>query len=68
MRSRGCCVLGAADSGGFEFDGRGCVGGELCSAEYWVRHVREPVRFADGVRWLVEQGVGGFSSSAPMVC
>ncbi|WP_425587173.1 type I polyketide synthase, partial [Streptomyces violaceusniger] len=27
----------------------------LCSAEYWVRHVRETVRFADGVKSLADQ-------------
>nr|WP_325114272.1 SDR family NAD(P)-dependent oxidoreductase [Streptomyces sp. GMR22] len=29
----------------------------LCSAEYWVRHVRETVRFADGMAALAEAGV-----------
>ncbi|WP_159056405.1 type I polyketide synthase, partial [Streptomyces sp. DSM 15324] len=31
--------------------------GELCAAGYWVAHVRQPVRFADDVRRLHEQGV-----------
>ncbi|MFJ2774484.1 SDR family NAD(P)-dependent oxidoreductase, partial [Streptomyces sp. NPDC087300] len=30
---------------------------ELASPEHWVRHVRRPVRFADGVTALVAQGV-----------
>ena len=38
---------------------------EICSAEYWVGHVREPVRFCDGVRWLEAQGVSSFLELGP---
>ena len=38
---------------------------EICTPEYWVRHVRETVRFADGIGWLVAQGVGGFLEVGP---
>jgi acyl transferase domain-containing protein len=39
--------------------------GELCSADYWVRHVRQTVNFLDGVRWLEEHGVDRFLELGP---
>jgi polyketide synthase 12 len=45
--------------------GRVTTGGELCTAEYWVRQVRETVRFADGVRWVADRGVGSFLELGP---
>jgi amino acid adenylation domain-containing protein len=41
------------------------AGDELASAAYWTRQIRATVRFADGVRWLADQGVQRFIELGP---
>ncbi|MFG2342446.1 SDR family NAD(P)-dependent oxidoreductase, partial [Streptomyces yangpuensis] len=41
------------------------AGQELCSAEYWVRHVRGTVRFADGLNALRASGAATFLELGP---
>ncbi|MDQ2958087.1 MAG: acyltransferase domain-containing protein, partial [Actinomycetota bacterium] len=38
---------------------------ELCSPDYWVAHVRRPVRFLQGIRTLAAAGVRGFVEVGP---
>jgi acyl transferase domain-containing protein len=45
--------------------GRMVAGEEVCGAAYWRRQVREPVRFAEGIQSLVEQGYRTFVEVGP---
>ncbi|MGW2190646.1 acyltransferase domain-containing protein, partial [Streptomyces sp. NPDC001719] len=38
---------------------------EVCDPDYWVRHVRATVRFADGVECLADQGATAFLELGP---
>ncbi|GAA3117214.1 hypothetical protein GCM10020254_75040 [Streptomyces goshikiensis] len=38
---------------------------EMGSAEFWVRHVRDAVRFLDGIRWLESRGVTAYLEIGP---
>ncbi|MFF7656639.1 beta-ketoacyl synthase N-terminal-like domain-containing protein, partial [Streptomyces sp. NPDC007983] len=46
--------------------GRLAAGDELRSADYWVRHVRRAVRFADGVAALKQMGATAFLEIGPV--
>ncbi|HNN93691.1 MAG TPA: beta-ketoacyl synthase N-terminal-like domain-containing protein, partial [Pseudomonadota bacterium] len=41
------------------------AGAEICTPEYWVRHVREAVRFAEGLHSLDAAGVRSFVEIGP---
>lgn len=41
------------------------VGAEVADTGYWIRHMREPVRFSDAVATLLEMGVDTFLEVGP---
>ncbi len=45
--------------------GRPAEPAELCSPEYWARHARLPVRFADAIRRLADDGISAYLELGP---
>ncbi|MEU6018786.1 type I polyketide synthase [Streptomyces sp. NPDC047515] len=45
--------------------GRAATDEELCTPEFWVDHVRRPVRFADSVAHLAERGAAHYVELGP---
>jgi len=45
--------------------GRLAAGADLCAPDYWVRQLRDTVRFADGIRFLRNAGVTTFIEVGP---
>ncbi|AJE81075.1 beta-ketoacyl synthase [Streptomyces albus] len=48
-----------------DLTGRPASAEDLASADYWARHLRRTVRFADGVAWLAAHGVSRFLEIGP---
>ena len=57
--------VGTANTGGMEFDRAYFAGWGRTDALYWRRHMREPVRFADGINALYGDGYRIFLEVGP---